>query len=131
LNSESKRTIFRWIFSFILIGVGLCHFIKAEFFIPLIEDLLPFPEVLVYLSGALEILLGIGLLLPKFQQVCGIFIAILFILYLPIHYRMAVSPQSFEGIPNIPWLLWSRFVFQFALIWWALWCSKRLKFGVS
>jgi len=122
---ESKRRIFRWIFSFILIGVGSCHFIQPEFFIPLIEELLPFPKVLVYLSGALEIILGIGLLLSKFQQVCGIVIAILFISYLPIHYRMAVSPQSFEGIPS--WLLWFRFGFQFLLIWWVLWCSKRLK----
>lgn len=121
----SKRTLFRWLLAILMISAGITHFVKPLFYIRLIEDFLPEPTLLVYLSGALEIALGLGLLIPKSQRICGILLVHLFIILLPVHFHLAAIAQPIEGMPEYQWLHWVRFSLQFVLIAWALWCSKK------
>lgn len=51
---------------FVLAGVG--HFANPNFFLKIMPPYLPWHRELVYLSGGLEILLGLLLLIPRFQR---------------------------------------------------------------
>jgi len=53
------------------IGAGTLHFTNASFYLTIMPTILPYPLALVYLSGAFEILGGIGVLVPACRRVAG------------------------------------------------------------
>lgn len=54
---------------FVLIGVA--HLVKPRKLVYMMEGMLPFPFSLIIFTGILEILLGVGLLIPAFQYYAG------------------------------------------------------------
>ena len=59
------RTISALIFGILLINVGILHFTDTTWFEPIVPDFLGFPTFWVIISGIAEIILGIGLIVPK------------------------------------------------------------------
>ena len=69
-----------------MVGAGLMHFIKPAPYLTFIPKFLPQPLLIVYVSGIIEILLGLGLLFSKSiarKAALGIFI--LMLVFLPLH----------------------------------------------
>src|ERR1700733_3669041 len=50
---------------------GTLHFTNASFYLTIMPVILPHPLALVYLSGAFEILGGIGVLVPTCRRAAG------------------------------------------------------------
>lgn len=103
---------------------GIIHLFKPEVFLPAIPPFLPGPFIIIYFTGILELLLAIGLSTKKFQDISAQYIALYFILLIPVHVFIAA-----EGIPifNVDHrgLLWLRCIFQFVFIFWALSLQTR------
>ena len=51
-----------------LMVAGIFHFVTPQPLISIVPNLLPYPDAIVYISGVIEILLGIGLLVPSTSQ---------------------------------------------------------------
>lgn len=91
----------------------------------MIPSFLPLKEEAVYLTGIVEFILAILLLIPKTRRKTGIVTAVYLVLIFPANIYAAVKGIPAPGAEeaNTP-LLWVRLLFQPLLIWWVLAVSK-------
>jgi uncharacterized membrane protein len=80
--------------------------------------------VLVYLSGAAEILGGLGLLITTTRHAAAWGLMALLIAVWPANIYMATAHMSFPGIVGQSWAQWLRVPLQIPLIYWA-WMYTR------
>ncbi len=73
------------LFAIFMIMGGVQHFLKPDFYLPFVPDFLPLKIEVIYLSGLIEIALGIFLLVKKYTRMAALGIFLLMILFLPIH----------------------------------------------
>jgi len=50
---------------------GVNHFISPDFYAKMIPDYIPYSRFLVYLSGGIEIILAIGVVLPNTKKIAA------------------------------------------------------------
>ena len=72
---------FRAVLAAFMIAAGIMHFLATDSFAMIVPDYLPWPRLLVQLSGAAEIALGLGLLVQADRHLAG---AGLILLYLSV-----------------------------------------------
>ncbi|OJX49592.1 MAG: hypothetical protein BGO88_15245 [Flavobacterium sp. 38-13] len=89
---------------------------------------LPFATEIVYVTGLIELIAAIGLLLPKYKKVIGWFLILFFILLLPANIYAASShidiqnaTYNGEGLDY----LWFRIPLQLVIIVWVYWSAVR------
>ncbi len=102
---------------------GVMHFTRPGPFVQMIPPFLPWPEALVHASGAAEIALAIGLLIPRTRTIAGWFGVLLFLALWPANLYTAVSgnyPAAFSQSPAYHWI---RVPFQLLYIGWAAWIA--------
>ena len=105
--------------SVMFILIGLMHILKPEKLTYMIEGILPFEEVLVIISGIFEIVLGIGLFIPRTRVLSGWLLIVLLIVMFPANINVAFAQLPPPGgLPASPWYLWSRLLFQPVYIYW-------------
>ena len=78
-------TALKIILAIFLIFGGIQHFLQSDFYIPFVPKFLPFTMAIIYISGVLEILLGILVFIKKYAKIGAWGILILMLLFLPIH----------------------------------------------
>lgn len=96
---------------------GIIHFIKPRMYERIMPRYLPAHRALVYLSGAVEIILGIGLLFEETRALAIYGIIIMLCFFLLVHFYMLSSKKAGAGIPQ--WALVLRIPLQFFLMYWA------------
>ena len=106
--------IARLLCSLFFIWAGVMHFLRPGRFVQITPEALPFRKELVLLSGACEILGGLGLLIPRTRKLAGKGLIALLIAVFPANINMAVNKIDFGFIPQ--WLLWARLPLQFLMI---------------
>jgi uncharacterized membrane protein len=78
--------IIKIILALFMIYGGVQHFVKPDFYLPFVPSFLPYPIAIIYISGIIEIVLGIALLLSKtYAKLGALGVLVLMILFLPIH----------------------------------------------
>lgn len=78
--------IIKIILALFMIYGGVQHFVKPDFYLPFVPSFLPYPMAIIYISGIIEIVLGIALLLSKkYAKLGALGVLVLMILFLPIH----------------------------------------------
>lgn len=95
---------------------GMMHLFTPAPFLRIVPPMLPWHHALVAISGAAEILGGVGLLLGRTRRWAAYGLIMLLIAVFPANIYMAVAHNSFSEIPV--WLLWLRLPIQFLLIGW-------------
>lgn len=110
-----------WVIISILLAVlmmvsGIQHLWNPEFYLPFVPSYLPFPLAVVYLSGLVELLLGVVTLFlnQKYTKFGILGIAILMIIFLPLHIADALREQPVVGSHTLAYF---RLAIQFLLIW--------------
>lgn len=73
------------ILSLFLIYAGVQHFIKPTFYEPFVPNFLPAKTIIVYLSGVVEIALGVLMFIPQYTKKAATGVIILMLIFLPIH----------------------------------------------
>lgn len=68
-----------------MIYAGAQHFLNPEFYMPFVPAFLPLKTTIIYVSGGIEILLGILLFIKKYSKYAASGLLILLLLFLPIH----------------------------------------------
>jgi uncharacterized membrane protein len=112
----------KYIFGTIFIAAGIGHFLITRTYENIMPDYLPAHRDLVLLSGAAEMLGGIGVMTSKYQRAAAWGLVMLLIAVMPANIWMAQHPERYPGIPL--WAIWTRLPLQLPLIWWA-WLYTR------
>lgn len=121
---QKNKDILRGILAVCMIVAGVLHFAATEPFVKIVPGFLPFPAMLVYVSGVIEIILGVMLLIRPLQAIAGWGLVALFIAVYPANLNMAINGIELEGVPNTWWFQAIRLPFQFVLIAWAYWYAQ-------
>jgi len=106
-----------------MIASGVSHLLRPAPFVAIVPSFLPAPLALVIVSGAAEILGGVGLLIPAYERIAAWGLAVLFVAVFPANVNMAVHNMPFGNFHS-PLLAWLRLPFQLVLIAWA-WMFTR------
>ncbi len=130
------RVIF-YVIASILLAVlmmvsGIQHLWNPNFYMPFVPEFLPFPLAIVYLSGIVELLLGVVTLFlnQKYTKYGLLGIFFLMLIFLPLHIADAFREQPIIGSPNLAYI---RLVIQFLLVWlsWKSYQFLSLKTGFN
>jgi uncharacterized membrane protein len=122
MSGRASRRVLAAVFVF----AGMMHFIIPASYVGIMPPWLPWHRGLVYLSGALEIAGGIGLLIPRTRRAAGIGLVLLLIAVWPGNLQMLLAARAADEPLWHQALLWLRLPLQLALIWWA-WRASRAK----
>jgi uncharacterized membrane protein len=114
--------IFRWLLAALFVFAGVSHFLRPQFYDPMVPPYLPWPHLLVVISGIAEIVLGVALLIPRASRLAAIGLIALLIAVFPANIHMAMHPQLFPQFDPIA--LWIRLPMQLVLIAWAYWFAR-------
>ena len=115
--------------SIMLVFTAIGHFAFTKGMSMMIPKIIPFKESIIYLSGILEILLALGLIIPKFQIVSGWALIVFLLLMLPANIYASLNhvnyqKGTFDGNGLI--YLWFRIPLQFLFIIWAYISAIRI-----
>ncbi|HYX36074.1 MAG TPA: DoxX family protein [Oligoflexus sp.] len=116
------RKVLLYLLALFMIGGGLTHFIMPEFYLRMTPPYIPYPELMVSLSGLLEILLGLALLIPQTRSMAAWGIIMLLIAVFPANVYMYTHSEQWPEIPPVATLI--RLPLQFVFIAWA-WLFTR------
>lgn len=101
------------------IAAGINHFWHPASYVRIMPPYFPVPALLVAISGACELLGGVGLALRPTRNLAAYGIAAMLTVFLTVHVHMIVHHDDlFTKIPL--WLLCARLLFQPVLIGWSL-----------
>ena len=118
---ESLRTAARWVTAVGFVVAGCLHFVRPGWYVRIIPPELPWPGVLVGVSGFFEVAGGVGLLVPSLRRAAGWGLVALLVCVFPANLYMALHPERFAGIAT--WLLWLRLPLQGVLMIWVVWVA--------
>lgn len=103
---------------------GMLHFIKPQIYMKIIPPYILWHVSMVRGSGFLEVLGGLGLLVPQTRRAAAWGLVALLIAVFPANIYMATNPIDAAATSVAPVLRWGRLPLQLFLILWLLWCSK-------
>jgi len=116
-----------------LVFTGTAHFTPDSFTqMPSHDDLtamvppwIPAPDLMVYVSGVLELLGALGLVLSETRRAAGVCLALLFAAVLPANIYAAMNDIPLNGDPATP--LWFRIPEQIVYVAVALWSAGAIR----
>ncbi|MEY3278142.1 MAG: hypothetical protein RLZZ426_628 [Actinomycetota bacterium] len=116
-------TLARFVLAGFMLSAGVGHFRSTDSFLAQVPPFLPNPELIVYVSGVIEISLALGLvLLNKYRVQVGWALAGFYVLIFPGNISQFLTETSAFGLDtNTDRAV--RLIFQPILIVWALWCT--------
>ena len=118
--------MFRWqsvglalVFLWFMVG-GVTHFTSPEFFVNIMPPYVGWQLEIVYVSGILEILGALGILVPKTRPLAGNCLILLTLAVTPANIHMWMHPELFPDVSETA--LTVRLFVQVLLlicIWWS------------
>lgn len=113
------KTVSLYLMSLFYVLNGINHFLSAKIYLAIMPPYIPFHLELVYLSGGIEIVFGVLLLIKKIRKWAAWGIILLLIAIFPANIYHLTSGGAGLGTPI--GALWLRLPFQLLFIWWAYW----------
>ncbi len=111
----------------LFIAAGTLHFRYTETYEAIVPPAFPAHRELVLISGACELLGGVGALVPRVRRYAGWGLIALLGSVFPANVFMAVEPRRFAFIPA--WSLYARLPLQFVLMWWVYAACVKQRHG--
>ena len=116
------RLVGKRVFAALFIIAGVSHFVAVDFFLKIMPPYLPFHLPLVLVSGVIESILGILLLVPRFSRLAAWGIIALLIAVFPANIHVYQHQELFP----FPWFVHLlRLPLQGVLILWAFAYTRR------
>ena len=111
------------------IWIGIAHFKDPDKFVEIVPAILPFPLLLVYISGGMEIAGGLAIIYPETRMIAGRLLALFLIGVYPANLYMWTHDFAFDGTTFTATQHILRLVAQLVLIVVALFLSGDLNFS--
>lgn len=118
---RSFKTASKYTLALFMIGAGVMHFVRPEFYVKIMPPYLPYHLELVYLSGLFENALGALLLVPKLSRWAAWGIIALLIAVFPANISLY---QHQEILPAPPLVHLLRLPLQAIFLLWAYWHTQ-------
>ncbi len=99
------------------LAAGLLHFLATPTYTRIMPAYLPAHRELVLVSGAAEMLGGLGVLVPATRRPAAWGLVLLLIAVFPANLTMVTDHARFPQVPL--WAAWLRLPLQLPLLWWA------------
>jgi uncharacterized membrane protein len=119
--------IFKLVLTFLMAAFmiygGINHFLKPDMYLAFVPAFLPKMAV-VYISGIVEIVLGVGAIIPRFRQISCMGILVLMLMFLPLHILDVFVDKPAMKSHTLALI---RLPVQFLFIAWAWFISKKDK----
>ena len=125
------RGVFRGLLAVAFVAAGLNHFRRPDFYLAMIPPRLPSPAALNFISGAAEILGGIGVLVPATRRLAGWGLIALLVAVFPANVHMALAGLRPPGVEIATWVLWARLPLQAVFIAWVWWTTLARSVGAE
>ncbi len=109
------------IFGALMIVAGIPHFTKPDFYNGFLFDFLP-KKLVNYIGGVLEILIGVGMIIPQTRPVATSAFLLLMIAFLPLHIADVFKEHPAVGSAKIAQI---RLPIQFVVIALAWFMNKK------
>ncbi len=109
------------LFSVIMISAGIMHIWKPYIYNGFLFDFLP-KKIVNYIGGTLEILIGVGMLIPQYRSVSTSAFLLLMIAFLPLHLVDVFKTKPAIGSVKLAQI---RLPVQFVLISLAWFVNKK------
>jgi uncharacterized membrane protein len=119
-----------WVMGLLYVLAGVLHFTATEFYTQIMPPYLPWHVELVWLSGVIEIVLGILVIVPATRVMAAWGIILLLIAIFPANLHAAMHDVQLVHRPAwmsqpTPAQAWGRLPFQLVFIAWAWWYTRR------
>jgi uncharacterized membrane protein len=107
-----------------LVVAGVMHFVRPALFEQMVPVGLPRPDLIVFLSGVVEVGVGALLLMPGRRHLGGWCATLLFLAIWPGSIYIAIS-GNYPSTPTAePLYHWLRVPFHLLYVAWALWVAR-------
>ncbi len=114
MHASRNLYLLSGLFSF----AGAMHFVVPRSYLGIMPAWVPLPMEAVYLSGILEILGGLGLLIDPFRRAAGVGLILLLVAVFPANIQMLGNAIDSGASTLYVTLLWLRLPLQPLLIVW-------------
>jgi len=114
-----------------LLFTAMGHFVFREGMAMMVPEYVPAKKQLVYLTGVMEIIFAIGLLIPDARRLAADLLILFFLLILPANINAAqksVNYQSATYEGHGPGYLWLRIPMQVFFILWVAYFGMIVKY---
>jgi uncharacterized membrane protein len=112
--------------SLVLAFTGVGHFIKTSEMIQMLPPSVPMRLPMVYVTGIVEVLAAVAILITPFSRQIGVVLCVFLLLILPFNIYASVQRVDFGGHGAGPVYLLIRIPMQFFLIGWIYWFAVRV-----
>src|SRR4051812_16688715 len=103
---QTFKLLMLWLLGVLFVLAGVNHFRKPDFYVNIMPPYLPWHLELVYLSGVIEVVLGMLLLIPRCTPLAAWGLIALLIAVFPANVHMALNTSLYPTLSPI--LLWLR-----------------------
>ena len=119
------KSICLFVLVFLYISVGVKHFTNPKYFLAIMPPYIPFHKLMVYLSGALEIVFALMMIFKKtrFYGCWGIIFLLIAVFPANIYLYNSEIPQNVLSISKHEALI--RLPYQLLFLLFAFWHSKE------
>ncbi len=110
LQKTNTKVALRFLLIVFYFVAGVNHFIHPKFYLPLIPSYLPNPEAINWISGVLEIVLAIGVIMPTYRKNAVLLIIVMLIAFIPSHVYFIQQGACMESTSLCTpiWVAWIR-----------------------
>lgn len=110
LEKNKVKPALRWLLIVFYFVAGINHFVNPEFYLPLIPSYLPNPEFINLASGVFEVLLAIGVAIPKYRKTAVVLIILMLIAFIPSHvyFIQEGACMGEQSLCTPIWVAWIR-----------------------
>lgn len=116
------KTYSRWLQGALYTVAGVNHFVNPEIYLQMMPPYLPWPNALQLTAGGLEIIGGLGLLIPRLEKKAAWLLIIVLVGVFPANLELALNGGA--PLDVSPTMAWLRLPFQLLFIKWAYWHTR-------
>ncbi len=120
--SGMLKTILKYVLGIAFATAGANHFLMTDFYLSIMPPYLPWHLFLVYLSGVIEFVVGIALLVPRYTRVAAWCMCATSLAVFPANVHMALNAELYPQFNET--VMWLRLPGQLLLLAWMYWYTK-------
>lgn len=125
-HKKKKKTdlkvIVRYVLGAFLIIAGVMHFLKTATYVIIVPSFIPYHRFVIYVSGLVEIALGLLFVLNKHRKLAAWATVLFFLAVLPI--TIAFQESAAAVVASIPWITWGKTPIVIIIMIMAFWFTR-------
>ncbi len=122
---EHARAALRVLIAAAFLFAGVVHILSPAPFLRITPDWVPYPALVIVVTGACEVAGAIALFVPRLRRLAGIMLALYTVCVYPANVKHAMLHVA-TGLPPGWWYHGPRLAFQPVIVWWALFAGGAI-----